>query len=191
MARWRLITGHHLYIKGIEWEYKEVDRTTGKQIRRTFPVPQHLDPNEPSDWTHKEGKDAGYICVCLPGKGEAKDLEFFSDPKYSRDGQPTPDMEPLDDEAKAITAKLEEVWKRGPVLDSDAPFAAGLVEQWQKDLAKLQVNSQPAAQIEGISELLGAITAMMKQNQDMMMLIAGPKLAEAKADPKAAAARRA
>src|ERR1700690_2128608 len=99
MARWRLAGPHYLNVEGSTWEYKEVDRTTGKQKRTLFPVPQLLDPDNPGDWNHVRGKDDGEIIVA-DGRGEvnAKDIIFS--------GEPTPDMVPLDDDAKAITAKM-------------------------------------------------------------------------------------
>lgn len=102
MARWRLTAAHYLKVPGTEWEYKEVDMTSGRQARKVFPVPLHLDPNNPSDCNYP-----GDIIV-KQGKGEPRDIIF--------EGPPTPDMEPLDDEAEAISAKWREKWSH-PIED--------------------------------------------------------------------------
>src|ERR1017187_580847 len=63
MARWRLAAPHYLNVEGTSWEYKEVDRTSGRQKRTIFPVPLHLDPDNPGDWNIVRGKDDGEIIV--------------------------------------------------------------------------------------------------------------------------------
>lgn len=103
MARWRLINAHYLNIldpdtdKPTEWMYSETDRTSGKARRKIYNVPQLLDPKDPT--LHNFGDD---IVVCQEGKGEPKDIVFF--------GPPTPDMEPMDAEAEAISASLQSKW---------------------------------------------------------------------------------
>lgn len=103
MARWFLRNAHYLNIldpdtnEPTKWEYSETDRTTGKARRKTYNVPQLLDPADPSMRNH--GDD---IVVCHEDKGEPKDIVFF--------GEPTPDMEPMDAEAEAITDSLKSKW---------------------------------------------------------------------------------
>src|SRR5215469_11271581 len=100
MARWKLNDKHHLHVDGTKWEYTETDRSTGRPKRKQFDVPTFLDPADPGQWTvitafDQGGRPAdGDIVVCWAGKGEAKDLVFA--------GEPTPDMTPLDDEARAV-----------------------------------------------------------------------------------------
>lgn len=90
MARWKLLVPHYLFgyppdmtEEGIEWEYKETDRLTGREKRRRYKVPFYMD----------EG-----AIVCHEGRGLESDIVF--------EGNPTHDMVPLDKEAKEITAKL-------------------------------------------------------------------------------------
>src|SRR5215467_7186330 len=94
MARWKLMVPHYLMTNpATEWEHKETSRETGKQSRVIYKVPRYLDPKDPSDWTDRED-----VVVCdgkNPGRG---DIIFL--------GEPTPDMEPVDDEAKKISQKF-------------------------------------------------------------------------------------
>ena len=71
-------------------EYTENDRQTGRPEVRPVPVPASLEIRTNED---------GEIIVCHAGKGDAKDIVFI--------GDPTPDMLPVDDEAKAISATLK------------------------------------------------------------------------------------
>lgn len=163
MARWKLLNAHYLQTRDTEWEYKEVDRTTGRPKRTVFPVPRLLDPAQPSDWTHRDGRDEGEIIVCHEGKGEAKDITFFS--------EPTPDMLPLDAEAKTITAKLGAKWKH-PIESLPGSYADAVLDDFQKQLAEVQAQNQTPKN-EGVTELLTAMAAMMKQNQEMMAALVG------------------
>ena len=97
MARWRLRNPHYLQVPGTEWEYKETDRNTGKQARKVFEVPLYLDPNAPTDQNYP-----GEVIVCHEGKGAPKDIIFV--------GEPTPDMEAIDEEAEKISASLAHKW---------------------------------------------------------------------------------
>ncbi len=169
MARWKLLTSHYLNIPGTTWEYSEVDRTTGKQKRTQFVVPQLLNPEDPADWNYKtyglNGQVAyGEVIVAYEGKGEPKDIIFV--------GEPTPDMRPLDAEAEEITASFGEKWKRPPeqVEGQNGGYAERMIEGFQQELESLR-QTQSTTRVEGISELLTAITAMMKQNQEMMLLM--------------------
>lgn len=161
MARWRLTAAHYLNVKGTQWEYIEVNRTSGKQERKIFDVPVHLDPNEPSDWNVRYNKDEGDVVVS-DGKGnQPKDIIFS--------GPPTPDMDPLDDAARKITDSLRSSWKH-PIESLPGTYSQSLIDQFTFEIAKVQSTANRPT--EGISDLLTAMTAMMKQNQDMMMLLA-------------------
>lgn len=169
MARWKLLTAHYLNVPGTTWEYSEVDRSTGKQKRTQFMVPQLLNPEDPADWNYKtyglNGQIAdGEVVVAYEGRGEPKDITFI--------GDPTPDMRPLDAEAEAISASFATKWKR-PVEQAEGDnrgYAERMIEGFQRELENVR-QTQPTTKVEGISELLAAITGMMKQNQEMMMLM--------------------
>lgn len=104
MARWRLTEAH--YIKGhlvdedkTEWEYKEADRMTGREKRKRFEVPDYRDVD---------------TIVCYEGSEKDKN-------DFVMDGPPTPGMEPIDDEAREISAKHASSWKH-PIETLPAQF---------------------------------------------------------------------
>ena len=98
--RWRLMTSHYLNVPGTEWEHNESDRTTGKAVRKLFPVGLLLDPRNPQD-CNRDGD-----CVVTHEVEGARlvrtDFIFL--------GEPTPDMEPMNDEAEVISDSLKEKW---------------------------------------------------------------------------------
>lgn len=166
MARWRLMTAHYLNLEDAsEWEYTELDRTTGKQKKKKFAVPTHLDPNDSSDWNFREGPDNGYIAVTNGGTHDSRDIVFI--------GEPTPDMIPLDAEAEKLSEKFAKagIWKT-PNLDSNQTYSQVLVDKLEVELSKLQA-TQPKTEVAGMTELLTAISGMMKQNQDILNHVVG------------------
>jgi len=166
MARWKLATPHYLNVGDEnQWEYQETERGTGKRKRRMFTVPRHLDPDNPGDWTNRWGRqndEDGEIIVCQPGKGADTDITFY--------GDPTPDMVPVDDEAKAISASFEHHWSYKPDTGSmPGEFSASLINKFQADLADVQAKP---AQIEGMTDLIAIMAQSAKQNADILAALA-------------------
>ncbi len=127
--RWRLTAPHYLNIvrdgEVAQYEYKETDRNTGRQARKTFPVPVLLDPDNPQDHNYRE---LGDIIVCMEDKGEPRDIVFV--------GEPTPDMEPLDKEAEKLSESLRSKWQH-PIetLASNGPdYGAQLIATFQRQI---------------------------------------------------------
>lgn len=180
MARWRLAAPHYLNTGDTKWEYSEVNRTTGRPKRTQFDVPRLLNPEDPNDWNYVYGKDGfgkpdtGEIIVAQ-GEHEPLDILF--------EGEPTPDMVPMDDAAKAISAKYAHKWKH-PIETLSGTYA----DEMLKDLSTQmqQVQEQTAnAQAAGMTELLAAMAAMMKQNQELLGALVASKT-EAAPEPRAA-----
>lgn len=172
MARWKLTAPHYLNVEGTEWEYKEVDRTTGKEVRRRYSVPRLIHPDDPSDWTEKvfglNGQAVDGSVVVSDGNGASGSDIIFS-------GDPTPDMIPLDDAARAISEGFAGKWKH-PIDSLSGTFADGLVDRMQAEMSRLQ-SQQSAPKIEGLQELLAAIGGMMKQNQEIIGALADKRRA--------------
>jgi hypothetical protein len=115
MARWRLRSPHYLNVPGTEWEYKETDQTTGKQGRKIFAVPAFLD----------EG-----VVVCHEDKGQERDTIFL--------GPPTPEMEPLDAEAKAISASEAPKWQLPPdMIGGEIDHSTALIHRFEKQMGEI------------------------------------------------------
>jgi hypothetical protein len=159
MARWKLMTAHYLnLVDPTEFEYKETDRR-GKTIRKKYNVPRMLDPRDPDSWNNIWGANddrEGEVIICLPGKGAERDYEFL--------GDPSPDMIPLDDEAKAISASFESRWAFKPD-GAEISYSQSLVDNIQAQMA--ETAAKPATvEIAGMDALIAAqtnLTAMFAQ----------------------------
>lgn len=166
MARWQLTEPHYLNTLGSKWEFETKDRTTGRSIRKQFPVPTLLDPNIESDCNYQDriGNNMidAQIIVCWEGKGEPKDIEF--------EGPPTPGMLPLDDEAKAESAKFD--WNPTAGLDDNSQFNSFAQQTLIKLTSELK-NVQAAPQIEGMPEFMKSMALMMQQQTQILAQLAG------------------
>jgi hypothetical protein len=158
MARWKLMVPHYLTVEGIEWEITETDRATQKQVKRRMKVPRYVDPKDPSDWTSiwgaNDGRD-GEVIVCMPGKGEPRDIVFH--------GDPTPDMIPVDDEAMAISQSFAEQWQYKPDMPMD--HSQSLINRFEAELEAIERKKAEPVAVPGLSELADAIKALVSQNQ--------------------------
>lgn len=125
MARWRLLQPHYLKTEDEIYEYKETNRDTGRQATKKYEVPRLFDPNNPADCDRN-----GECIVCHKGKGQRGDFVFF--------GPPTPDMEPLDDEAKKISAEWEKKWER-PIESLPGDFSQSLISEFEKKMLEAAV----------------------------------------------------
>ena len=155
MARWKLMAPHYLNVPNEEWEYTENDRKTGRPKRFKFPVPRLLDPKDPTCWTNRWGSkdnEDGEVIVCQ-GEGESGDIPFA--------GDPTPDMVPVDDEARTITAKFETRWNSRPE-DSAGDYSQSLIDRFQIQMA--EVTAKPV-EVPGLADLVGAIKDLVKTNE--------------------------
>ena len=164
--RWKLTEAHYLNVPGTKWEFTIQNRVTGKPQRKVFDVPLYLNPEADSDWNVREGFD-GYIAVCHEGKGNPNDIVFI--------GDPTPGMFPLDDEARALTAKF--AWKPTTGTDEEAKMASfgnqilnGLIDQ----MSDLQVKATQAQSVQGMDQLIAVMTQMMQQQGELIARLANP-----------------
>lgn len=94
--RWRLQEPHYLNVPGTEWDHKEMNQATRKQITKHYPVPLLLDPKEPTDWNYPEE-----IIVTHQIDGVMnmpRDIIFV--------GPPTLSMEPLNEAAMKLSNEV-------------------------------------------------------------------------------------
>jgi|SRR5882757_683415 len=130
MARWKLTAAHYLNVPGTEWEQKETSRETGRQVRKVYPVPLWLHPEDPAC----QNRD-GEVIVAYEGSDRKGDFVFL--------GDPTPDMEPLDDEAEALSEARRPFWLIKP--DSGVGYGDQLVAAFEKQIQGLIMAGTPAA----------------------------------------------
>jgi hypothetical protein len=159
MARWKLATAHYLNTNDTQWEYNEANRTTGKPIRVRFDVPRFIDPRDPADWTKSWGprdNSDGECIVCWAGKGDPSDIVFK--------GDPTPDMIPVDDEAREVSASFEDRWRYKPET-SEISYSQALVDEFQMELANKMTKP---VEIPGLQELAQSVALMVQQNAELI-----------------------
>lgn len=159
MARWKLTAGHYLPVPGNEWEQKETDQMTGKQARKVYIVPQYLDPKDKADQNYPADD---MIVVALQGTAhQPRDIIFT--------GDPTPDMEPLDDEATAISAKRKPFWSH-PIDDlpgSGISYAESRMLEFQGQIAALEAK-MPTRPPEQASKLEAEVARLTKLVETLM-----------------------
>ena len=148
MARWRLTDRHYLQVPGTEWEYKESDRETGRQARKVYEIPLYLDPKDPADWNYR-----GEESIIVSNR---------FDPAFRRDlvfiGPPTPDMEPLDDEAKEISQGYIDrgAWQH-PIDSINMTYSQSVLSDFERQLAQLlQGAAQRTSEAKNVS--LGGVS---------------------------------
>jgi len=181
MARWYLREAHYLNVPGIEWEYKESDRETGRQARRVYPVPLYLDPKDEKDWTDREN---GWIVVSHKyDKAHHKDVVFV--------GPPTPNMEPIDDEAHQITQGYIDrgAWIH-PIDSLNMTYSQSVLSEFEQKLATALANlgrpiemATPNVSVSGVSqkqfdELQTMVKQLAEQNASLQaQLLEKPRTA--------------
>src|SRR5262245_6578320 len=180
MARWRLTQPHYLQVPGTEWEYKETDRETNRQARKVFEVPLYLDPRDAADWNYRSE--------------EAIIVSNKFDPAFRRDfvftGPPTPDMEPLDDEAKKITQGYIDsgAWVH-PIDSLNMNYSQSVLSDFERQIAGLLAGAVQKAgppqnlSVGGVSQesfdrLQEQVAKLMEQNSRLQeQLTEKPKAA--------------
>jgi hypothetical protein len=104
MPRWRLNGKHYVRIEGTEWEFRQTSQLTGKQHKQVLSVPRYLDPEDPNDCNYP-----GEIIVAIAPGALPNDLILLDEPSF--------EMEPIDEAAMKITAKMRAGrpgWDRDP-----------------------------------------------------------------------------
>jgi hypothetical protein len=175
MARWQLLEPHYLPLKdSAKWEYMETDRATGKQIRKQYDVPTYFHHEAESDWTEftlmGNGARAGGIVVVSDGHNAKSSDIIFS-------GSPTPGMKPLDDEARAITAKYVDKWGLpDKMFDMNEPgeYSVKLADYFvqQQDKVNMKIQQLAEQNTQGFGDFMKMMTAVMSQNQKILETLA-------------------
>lgn len=130
MPAWKLTKEHYLNVPGTQWRHEETSQSSGERIEKMFDVPRYLDPSDP-----RHQNSDGDVVVYQGKKPEGRAWLFV--------GAPTPDMEPIDDEATAITDKLRATWV-APVESLPNQLDASLFTQLQRENAELKAQLDKA-----------------------------------------------
>jgi hypothetical protein len=180
MARWRLSGPHYLNVKGTAWEYNEIDRITGRPKRTQFPVPLYMNPNYEDDlksFGQGEGPVERWNIIVSDGNNPGpKDIVFTE--KDGSPGLPTPEMEPLDDEARELSAKLSKRLNT-PIVEGQS-YSAKLEELFIDQMTELKNGMRAAPQAEGMTQFMETMAAMMKQQTEILAMLAAKQPAEGK-----------
>lgn len=174
MARWKLTASHYLTVQGTAWEQIEVDRMTGKQIRKRYDVPLQLDIADTSLWNgnivrNPRGEVLGGDIIVAHADGE-----HLADDYIFR-GNPTPDMFPLDDEAKTISAKFEKVWNAKP--DEEVTYGRRMIERIE-EVENRKNEESKVVKVDGLEDILKGMSELMAMNQSLMAQLIPVKAAE-------------
>ncbi len=160
MARWRLTQPHYLNtIPPTKWRYEETDRDTGERNVVEFDVCRLLDPNNPRD-CRSQGD-----CVVVDKP------EFATRGDWTFVGEPTPDMEPLDEAAERITESFRHKWQ-APMSEGAFPaqggFGGALLAQFEKQLTEAFAKSGPIAPMSTQGVPLDQFQALQEQVAKLM-----------------------
>lgn len=159
--QWRLLKAHYLNVPGTFWEQTEISRDSGKQARKNHAVGLLLNPDDAAD-CDRNGEIIVYHLIdgATPPRGQCH--QFI--------GDPTPEMEPINDEASAISASLKGKWDKA--FDTfqtanDGDFSEKLLNGLQKALDKAsQSGGLPPTEVVPLSEfneLKAQLAAIQKQ----------------------------
>jgi len=176
MARWYLTQPHYLQVPGTEWEYKETDRETQRQVRKVFEVPLYLNPTEQADWNDRVNERV--VVSNRFDKAYPRDHVFI--------GPPTPDMAPIDEEAQEITDSYVRsgAWKH-PIETLDMNYSQSVLSDFERQMAQILANqakappptmSLGAVSAEDFHRLQEQVTQLMEHNAKLQAQVAeGPR----------------
>lgn len=160
MARFRLTAKHYINVtvpgRRIIWRYEEVSRD-GIASQQEFPVPLYLDPEDPR-W---HNSPEGIIVATEASKEHPRD--------YILAGEPTIDMEPLDEEAEALRESLMPKWTN-PIETLPAqglsPGEQAFIDAFARQMS--QMPQQPAVDMSLIQKRLDALEAENKSLKEKL-----------------------
>ncbi len=179
MARWRVTAKHYLLARQFgeptQWVREETNRDTGRAFRRTFDVPLYIDPEDPVCIN----KNLGICVVATEGSEMPGDIILLS--------PCTPDMEPMDDEARKITAEESKKWK-DPI--NSLPVAIG-EDFGQQLLAMLTaqfntVANQPVGSmsLKGVADpQIEELKRMLAEQQEQIAKLLAPTMTVPAGEP--------
>lgn len=164
MARWKVTAKHYIhaeqYGQPTEWIREETNRDTGRTFRKALVVPMLIDPEDPGCIN----RFTGMCVVATKGSEQNGDIVMF--------GPPTPDMEPLDDEARKISEAESPKWI-SPVdslpLQIGEDFAAVLLRQLEAQMTQMTTQPKDAVSLKSVpNKELDEMREMLKAQQEQI-----------------------
>ncbi len=173
MARWRVIAPHYIYAEQYgqptEWAREETNRDTGRTFRKTMKVPMLVDPNDPTCCN----RATGMCVVAISGSELPGDIVML--------GPPTPDLEPLDDAAMALSDAERHKWI-SPIdslpLNTGEELAAQLIRAFESQIGIAQTQipaSLKGADNKELAELKALIAAQQAQIDKLVSIDKAPQ----------------
>lgn len=166
--RWRLLAPHYINVLAlpdgtrVEWEHKETNRESGRAVRKLYPVPMLLNPEDPGDCNYP-----GEIIISQHAEGAhflRQDLLF--------EGPPTRDMEPLNEAAEAITEQHKARWvhpietlpANGGMNEQEKAFFENMMKAFTQQVGpqpQVSNTSVPREDYDELKERLAKLEAMI------------------------------
>lgn len=170
MARWRVTAKHYIhaeqYGQPTEWIREETNRDTGRTFRKAMVVPMLIDPEDPGC----VNRFTGQCVVATKGSEQPGDIVMF--------GPPTPDMEPLDEEATKLSDTERPKWV-SPIdslpMQIGEEFASGLLRQLEQQLSQAKAPApQAAVSLAGASSSeVADLKALLAAQQEQINKLLG------------------
>lgn len=166
--RWRLINAHYLKVvefpdgTKVEWEHKETSRESGRTVRKLFAVPAFIDPKDPADCNYP---GEAIVAHAVEGCHNLRQDIIFQ-------GEPTPEMEPLNAKAQAISDSLQSKWQHpidtlpinGGMNDAERVFMEKMMTSFAKEIGLALPKSNiavPDAEVTELKERLAKLEALL------------------------------
>ncbi len=169
MARWKLTAKHYLealqFGQPSEWQREEINVQTGRAFRKTYPVPMFIDPEDP----FCINRTTGFCVIAMEGSAQPGDLEC-------KNFKPTPDMEPLDEEARQLSEAERPHWINpidglSPTMGED--FANQLLATLQQQMNKSNISLSQQGVNSEVSNLSALVAAQQKQIESLISALSG------------------
>lgn len=175
MARFRLSAKHYLNVtvpgRKIIWRYEEVSRD-GIANQSEFPVPLYLDP-EDQRW-HND-KEHGIVVATEASSEHPRD--------YILAGEPTVDMEPLDDEAQELRESLMPKWTN-PIESMPAQGLSPAEQAFMETMMKAMAGFAPPSNVD-VTALQKRMEDLEAMNAKLVALLEGKSQSSVEAKPSA------
>jgi hypothetical protein len=138
-------------LEAVEWEYKETDRVSGRERRKRYGVQMYCEPET------------------IVSRGESAQAGDFV-----YEGPPTPSMEPLDAEARAITNEHKASWNHPIESLPGQGFSASLLGALEAQVQEAIRNPKaPPLGVGGVSKeefelLKEQLAELMAKNAELV-----------------------